>query len=387
MSTICTRCALRLQRAAQNDVLLRAAQNNVPLHAAKRTFSQATARRKQHGVPKFTETSSAELNDVLLSMREKHFIPAYLNNHERHLIFGTKHKQFVEDNPPVITIADEDIELKWIDRRTEIPNRTKLFHEALDLIYESDDPKAWAQLLKILIGMKRAKALSKLETRAFGKIVRKAAEAGRLRIVIQCFLQSELTGMTLRNSELLDQLVWGLHDIAQRSGWEKEAVQKALKDANVVARMLETEEHGGGKYVERDDPRRRPEIIGVFLELAAVNAYKHWNGEDRDGTVRVYADRLLSCLDANLDAVSIPQEPVPKGPQYAILHAVPTWHGLHLADKILKDDMPQRQRAQDVAKQYEQGISGLISTIERQNPSEGSYGDQALRAWRDCIRD
>ncbi|KAH9832134.1 hypothetical protein Tdes44962_MAKER08824 [Teratosphaeria destructans] len=378
MTNICTRCALRLHRAAQNDV---------PLPAARRAFSHTTTRRKQHGIPKFAETASPELDDVLLSMREKHFVPAYLKRTERRLIFGTKHKQFLEDNPQVIDIAGEDVELKWIDRRTEIPNRTKLLHEALDLIFESDDHTAWAQLLHILIGMKRANALSKLEGRAFGKIVRKAGEAGRLGIVLRCLAQSELTGMTLRNRELLDQLVCGLHDVAQKSGWEKEAVQKALKEAHMVARLLETEEHGGGRYVEEDDARRRPEIIGVFLELAAVNAYKHYNGEDREGNVRIYANRLLSCLDQDLNSVSIPQKPAPKGPQYAILHAVPVWHGLHLADKILKDDMPQRQRARDVAKRYERGISGLISAIEKQNPREGSYGEQALRAWAECIRD
>jgi hypothetical protein len=245
-------------------------------------------------VPAFSETSSPELNDVLASMREKHFIPAYLNKQERRLIFGTKHKQNLEDNPHIITLGDEEIELKWIDRRKEIPGRAKLFHQAVDLMAETTDGQAWANLPRLLTGLQRTTARMSGSTMA--RIVRVAARKGRLGVIIQCLMQAEGTGMTLKDQEVLDHLLWCLRDFAQKSRWERGAVQRALKDARQVAVLLETEEHGGGWALKEDDARRRPEVIGVFLELAAVSAYKSQDGQDTDGAVRKYTERLLAVI-------------------------------------------------------------------------------------------
>lgn len=54
--------------------------------------------------------------------------------------------------------------------------------------------------------------------------------------------------------------------------------------------------HGTSKVLARDYPRRRPEVIGVFLELAAVNAYKHQDKTDKGGVLAAYTTRLLSCI-------------------------------------------------------------------------------------------
>jgi len=70
-----------------------------------------------------------------------------------------------------------------------------------------------------------------------------------------------------------------------------------------------------------------------------------------------------------------------------MLHGIPIWHGLLLAEKILGKDMPQQQLARKVRQDYEAGLTILAQAIEAQGPKEGSYGGQALRAWRGCIRD
>ena len=79
--------------------------------------------------------------------------------------------------------------------------------------------------------------------------------------------------------------------------------------------------------------------------------------------------------------------PAPIGPQYEMLHGIPIWHGLMLAGKILGDDMPQRQTAEKVIRDYEAGLTILAQAIEAEEPRPASYGAQALDAWRDCIRD
>lgn len=79
--------------------------------------------------------------------------------------------------------------------------------------------------------------------------------------------------------------------------------------------------------------------------------------------------------------------PRPTGPQTEMLRGVPLWHGLSLAFRVLGEELPQRVRAEKILRDYESGLEILAQAIEAQNPKEGTYGDQALRAWRDCIRE
>ena len=70
-----------------------------------------------------------------------------------------------------------------------------------------------------------------------------------------------------------------------------------------------------------------------------------------------------------------------------MLHGVPIWHGLRLAQKILGNDMPQRQVADKVVKDYEAGLTILAQAIEARSPKPHGYDAQALDAWERCIRD
>ena len=141
------------------------------------------------------------------------------------------------------------------------------------------------------------KAKAVLREKQVDKIVRSAVEMGGLGTILQCLHQAHNTGMTLKRDEVLNGVVWGLHDMAQRGGWSEKATAKAIKDANEVAMQLESEEHGSGKVLRADDPRKRPDVLGVYLELTAVYAYKHQNGKDVDGKVRAYTERLLANIE------------------------------------------------------------------------------------------
>lgn len=70
-----------------------------------------------------------------------------------------------------------------------------------------------------------------------------------------------------------------------------------------------------------------------------------------------------------------------------MLHGIPIWHGLSLAEKILGKEMPQAQLARKVRQDYEAGLTILAQAIEAQGPAAGGYGAQALEAWRECIRE
>lgn len=299
------------------------------------------------------------------------------------MIFGTKNRKQLEDNPQTVQIGEEEIELKWMDRHTEIPNRKVLIRQALSLMEQSGERKAWSNLPAMLVGLTHIGA--KIDEKMMDMIVRRAVSADRLDIIIQCLEQSRFTGMTLKREEILRNVVWGLHSHAQNADWSEGAVRKSLAEARQLALMLEAEEHGSGKVLVRDDPRQRPEVIGVFLELAAVNAYKHHDKTDQGGVLTAYATRLLSCIGEKAQPQSF--APPAHGPVYEMLHGVPIWHGLSLAQKVLGDKMPMAEKAKQVVADYEAGLSNLAQTIEAQAPKENTYGAQALKVWKNCIRD
>jgi hypothetical protein len=231
---------------------------------------------------------------VLAAMRDKHFIPAYLRKPERKMIYGTKYKQQLTDNPQQTQLGDEVITLQWLDRRKDIPNRTKLFHQSIELMAEGE-AKDWNNLPALLTGMKATRA--KLSSEQMGKVVRKAAENGKMGVVIQCLQQAQNTGLTLREEDVLYNVIWALHLHAQEAEWSEEATAKALRWAEEVGSLLETSEHRVGMVRKGvKDVRRRAEVIGIFLELAAVQAHLHKGGKDVGGKVKMYAGRLLASI-------------------------------------------------------------------------------------------
>ncbi len=64
-----------------------------------------------------------------------------------------------------------------------------------------------------------------------------------------------------------------------------------------------------------------------------------------------------------------------------MLNAVPILNGLRLAQKILDEEMPKSELANKLITEYEAALTSLAAAIEAQRPSNGSYGDQALRVW------
>lgn len=284
MASICSRCALRLQRAA-------AAESRV---ASRRSFSSTPFKRR--GLAKFTETSQPELDNVLSTLRDKHFLPAALSNRERNLIFKPKNRKLIEDNPTSVTMGDEDFQLQHIDRMNDIPSRHDLIPQAIKLMAQGES-KDWSNLPALLSGLHQAKMTPADQSMA--KMIYMATSCGRFGTILQCLHQAHNTGMTMKKNKILNAVIWSLHHIGQMADWSESALEKAIRDANEVAMQLEDEEHGTGRFIQANDPRRRPYVLGTFLELAAVQAFKFQDGKDIDGKVKAYSERLLSNIEGH----------------------------------------------------------------------------------------
>ncbi|KAF2725208.1 hypothetical protein K431DRAFT_300117 [Polychaeton citri CBS 116435] len=371
MASICEPCALRLSRAA-----------NQAKPTSPRAFSTSNIHGKSAAIPAFQETSHSELNKVLSALRNKHFIPAYLYPSERRLIFGSKNRQLLIDNPRSIEIGGEEIPLKPIDRNSQLPNRKRLVETALKLLKRKGESRDWQILPQLLTGL--AKANSTPKPAMMEKIVRSAVESGHLGIIIICLQKSAETGLTLRDPVIRRHVLWGVRSIAESDDWSKEATLKALKDANQIAMLMETQQHGGGDgFNIAKDPRAKAFTIGVFLELAAVHAYKHQGGQDKDGMVKAYMQRLMNSAIYTV----LPRDTIEPGPQYEIMGKLPIYHGYSLAKKILPEgSYTTSSTGAEKIQEYEAALQQRIRAIEATNPAPGGYGDQVVTAWNKMLR-
>ncbi|KAF7186224.1 hypothetical protein HII31_12466 [Pseudocercospora fuligena] len=387
MASICNRCALRLQCASSTAHT-----------TSRRAFTQSAFRSKH--LPSFIETSNEELNNILATLRTKHFIPQYLHKSERKLIQSPKNKQYLEENPQTAQIGEEEIELEWIDVANR-PSEVSLCKEAFKIIFDSKD-NSWENLPRLLRAIAETNPIVKgttpLTSADLERIVRKAVNQNRLSVIFRCLQPNAATGISLKDRRLLQALIVGVRQTALRSNWEKNHVAIALERFQELMSLLESEEHGGGKYLRPGDPRRKPEMLGALLELAAVYTYKHGGGEDTNGVVKTYADRLLSILEAdpqryNADTFIT----IKKGTGYdkhdlrywSFMLNVPIYHGLLLAEKVLGDSFPRSDTAKMIISQYQARLESLASEIESRKNSydRNSYEIEALEAWNKCIRD
>lgn len=184
-------------------------------------------------------------------------------------------------------IGGEDFQLEHIDRVQDVPNSRKAFFEAVDLMKEKKD---WDQVPVMLQELKNA-------GRSFNTplpliLIRKAAIAGRMDVMIECVRRVEATGFRLNDPDLVAALMWGLQYKAIASKFSEKHTKKALSWAEMLLIILEEDRHACHKVL-KNDPRRRLEVIGALLQLAAVRAARHLDGKDEHGMVEKYAERAL----------------------------------------------------------------------------------------------
>jgi len=74
-----------------------------------------------------------------------------------------------------------------------------------------------------------------------------------------------------------------------------------------------------------------------------------------------------------------------------MLHGVPIYHGLLLAEKILGPSIPQAEKVRKVKDDYEAGLTVLAQALEARGDGaegkEGTYGGQALKCWGSVVRE
>ncbi|RAK98931.1 uncharacterized protein BO80DRAFT_503711 [Aspergillus ibericus CBS 121593] len=269
---------------AQNAVgRLFRSQNSSSLRQSIGSITQ-TRGISRHAVPTFTPTTSPELDQALNRFREELFIPFSLGQQQRRLMFRQKYADRLEQEPVTANLGEEEFLLRPMD-----PQSRPTKNEAIEVISLMKNTTDWKNLVPLLSGLRLSNRV--LKSSRMEWIVRKAAEANALGVMLECAKQVERTGVQLNEVGFVQRLFFELHRKAQRAEFQGPEVTKAWSIATQLVGLMERPGH-----VQHDvakDPKRRPFLIGILLELSAARALSEFGGKDQDGMVRLYSQRLL----------------------------------------------------------------------------------------------
>jgi len=180
--------------------------------------------------------------------------------------------------------------------------------------------KDWSNLPILMAGLRKARKSDWWADSVW--MAREASAAGQLPVVMRCIEQADQTGWYLGNTRLVVQLLTVILQDAIASGYDKAAIEKALRQAERVLELLEDPkqkaviEAGDSisdkvarRLEQMDEPsptsaqqnttdvhiplHRDPLILAHVLNLAAIRAIRHQDGQDGDGKVEKYA-RLVT---------------------------------------------------------------------------------------------
>lgn len=180
---------------------------------------------------------------------------------------------------------DEPFHLRPMD-----PQSRPTKQEAIDTIALMKTPSDWQNLVPFMFGLNMSHRFIKPDRWEW--VIRHANnQADALGVIVECAKQAEITGFRLNNAAVVQRLFFELHRKAQRGGFQEPALGKALRLANQILTLMEAPEH-----IEHNlqlDPKRKPIVVGVLLELNAARALNEFGGKDEGGHVMAYALRLL----------------------------------------------------------------------------------------------
>ncbi|TAQ87252.1 hypothetical protein B7494_g4417 [Chlorociboria aeruginascens] len=342
-----------------------------PQHAQQRTFATSTTRNK--GVPKFTETSSPELDELLSKFRYKTFLPSYLPKALKDMIYKTKHIKSLETEPVKAYVGDEEFVLEHIDRTQDLPAVGKGIRHAVTLM---ENKKDWDNLKPLLKGLKHCKMRILPSDTCFA--ISQAASKGRLDVILDCARGVSETGFFLKDLAVVARLMWSIQNKAFVSDWNKKETTQALTWAEMVSSMLEDKKHAGGSLVKWDI-RRCPEVIGILLQLSSVRASRHLDGTDEEGKVASYATRLMDnpVQIRSWDTVDLEE---PYESRKWIYQALPILHGMKIAQTILDPTSETSKLLLEKTLELEKTISERFATLPQNTPNT-----DRLRTYRDKL--
>ncbi|KAL8827519.1 MAG: hypothetical protein Q9191_003131 [Dirinaria sp. TL-2023a] len=316
----------------------------------RRSFTNTPSRRKHGNLPKFTPTSSPDLDSLLSTFRNNIFLPSRLVKEQKKLIYSPKNRRMLlkSDEPVSVLIGDEVLDLQPLNRLRDEPKTRASVAKVLALMKEGRD---WVNLPGFLEGLKTARR--KLRGWQVEKMVRRANECGRQGVVLECLRRVEGTAVGLWEVAVVRECMIGAVLKAQMDGWGSKGVEEGANFAMQVWDMLWDERHRVARPPEKD-PKLRPEIVGVVVEMLAAKAVKVEDGKGDSKELKKHVERLVGVWKyADLE--------VDEGGLYdanaKLMMWAPVWHGMKLARTVLGHDS---QLGGELGKRIQKDLDPLL---------------------------
>jgi len=230
-----------------------------------------------------------------MTFRTKIFTPGALTKVHRDLIYKAKNQKLLLNDPGITVTMSNDEELQLLPMHMpDRPNKKKSLQRLVDLLQDNSD---WQNLPAFLEGMQLAGEV--LPKGYMERFVRKANEQGRAGILIRCAEMVKKTGMTLADPAVTTELILGIHSRAARAHFRGEEMDKALRQAQEIALLMEKPEHcgGGAKAALKDghrDMRRDLTVLGTLLELRAAQTDQAATGDVIFSRVETLAAKIMA---------------------------------------------------------------------------------------------
>jgi hypothetical protein len=272
-----------------------------------------------------------------------------------------------------VELAGENFQLKHIDRTKDQPGTVEALLKAVSLM---EDKKDWNNLPILLEGLATSGRTVKVEY--LGKLVRKAGQAGRQSVILECARRAAKTGFVLKDVNLVREIMWWIQYKPLSTQWNTATTKKALSMAEETAVLLEDEKHSRGYFLHKfRDPRARPEVVGVLLQLAAAHA-KLSSGKDDDGKVGLYARRFLGTLAQGVDL----RKGLPEGKDLWARNALlcyisPMLYGIREAVGILGSESETAM----ALKEHEPKLRAMAAEEREVLGAEAREGSPRLGVW------
>lgn len=207
------------------------------------------------------------------------------------------------------------------------------------------------------------------------KLVHKAARAGRLDVLMECAKRVDYTGFTLDEPTIVTDIAWFAQHSAAQSSWDVKETHQQLERVEALALLLEDERHAGDFKIAERDPRVRPELIGIMLQLSSVLAEMQNRRRDRDGRVLKYASRLRAVMEEG-HQILVDGESKFGTDHYFLYRVSPIIHGLKLAQKVLD----RKGALSNWCKEQEKVLADAAEESHKNITTKIGDGDRALRS-------
>ncbi|KAK5056769.1 hypothetical protein LTR84_012301 [Exophiala bonariae] len=229
-------------------------------------------------IPRFEPTAEPEFDQLLADVRQKIFMPAALSQQHQQLIYKRRHFELLNKDPGVTVTMDDGEEIRLRTTNAfEKPSRSLYLRQFLSQLEEGKSN--WNNVLPFLQGLVMARALP--PDYYWAQLTRKAGEAGKEGVLLDCANSAEKTEFRLCRPGVARELFIAFHQRAAADGFKDATLEKVWTRAHHVALMLEAPEHRprnslkGPRPMDHTDARSEPTVLATLLELSSHMALEH----------------------------------------------------------------------------------------------------------------